>query len=105
MIRLLAFNSNAENYSFNSDLDGGNYRFDVNWNQRDEAWYFSLFDEDGEAIFQGAKILVGNGALINNTKLNRPPGELVVVSLDQSDRKPSRTELGVRVVVLYSEAA
>lgn len=89
-------------------LDGRDYLLRFAYNEREERWYLSLYDEDELPVLQGLK-LVANHPLLKAYRSNPdvPPGELVVADLTGDNSPPTLDELGEgrRCELLYITAA
>lgn len=57
------------------DLDGEEYIFEASYNQRDGAWYCSIF-KAGEIIALRLKLAAGYNLLDAIVSLDKPPGKL-----------------------------
>ncbi len=86
------------------NLDGRDYRIQLDWNVRDEHWYFSLFLASGEPVY-GAMFqkVVQNWPLarLMNTQ-DRPAGRFLVVSAQHGD--PGLLDLGQGTLLSYISA-
>lgn len=92
-------------YSFEVDLDGVTYGFEFHWNDRDQAWYFSVFDVTGTLLLAGRKVTLGS-LLLNRFRDPRlPAGVLEVIDTSGTDTDATLADLGTRVKMLYTEAA
>ena len=73
-------------------LDGTIYRITQRWNNREEAWYIDIDEQDGTPIVRGQKIV----PLVNLTSRfadeRLPPGVLIVDS-SQPKVRPDRDSL------------
>ena len=66
-------------YTFDAPLDGVDYRFKVDYSQRADRWYLSIFDVEGTPLRQGIKISSGADLLrFLVSYANGPTGVLVV---------------------------
>lgn len=88
-------------------LDGRDYLLRFSFNEREERWYLSLFDEDELPILEGLK-LVCSQPLLQAYRSNPdvPRGELVVMDLTDDNSPPTLDELGEgkRCELLYITA-
>lgn len=102
-MQLLPFKSNVPHDRFSTTLDGSMYSFAVNWNHRDEAWYFDVFDEQSAAIARGVKIVLGaylgRGARSRHALFR--DGAFVAHDLSGANLDAGWRDLGTRVVVVY----
>jgi hypothetical protein len=82
-------------YSQRTRLDGREYLLRFAWNQREERWHLSIFDEAEQPIVQGLK-LVANWPLLRFYRADPrcPPGELWVMDLSGDGSPPGFDELG-----------
>lgn len=91
-------------YDFDVELDGSEYNLDFLWNERDEHWYFTLSDSEGDIIVAGVKIVVDWNLLRKCADARKPPGELIAIDTNE-EGDPSRYEFGNRVQLIYIEAS
>jgi hypothetical protein len=94
-------------YSLRTTLDGLDYQLDLDWSPREDRWYLTLRDSQGE-LLMGATKLVQNIPLLRYRRhiAGTPAGELVVSTLGTDDSPPTRLELGPdgRCQLCYFEA-
>lgn len=76
-------------------LDGRDYLLRFRYNERENRWYLSIYDEEEEPILLGLKI-VANWRLLKPYKYdpNVPPGELIAVDMTGNGSPPGLDELG-----------
>lgn len=87
-------------YRIRVTLDGREYLFEFDWNDREQRYYLSIGDIDETWIVRGMK-LVSNWHLLRKcTNLIKPPGILMAVSLSD-DAPPTINDLGIRVKLMY----
>ncbi len=91
-------------YTQRSRLDGRDYLLRFAWNQREERWYLSLFDDEESPLVQSIK-LVCNWPILRHYRSDPrvPPGELMAMDLTGNNTPPGFEELGegLRVELLY----
>jgi hypothetical protein len=94
-----------EAYEYSIDLEGATYRLRLTFNDRDEAWYVDLFDDAGEPLRVGLK-LVGDWDVLLRWKdaATRPPGRLLTISSPSEAEATELEALGRDVVLAYLEA-
>jgi len=99
----LPVDGNDANFDVRFDLDGAEYRLGLRFNDRDQSWFFDMFDISGTLIRSGVK-------LVPNFPLNRqiadeiaPPGFLLLVDTRPDDERapPNQSELGTEVLLTY----
>ena len=103
---LPAFRDGEGHIKYSVTLDGQDYYFYLDWNERESAWYLSINDSNDTPIYgcQSRKIVVNWDILIGApTDYDRPPGLVLTASTDHVD--PGLLELGVRVGFYYVEQA
>lgn len=89
-------------YTERVTLDGVEYLFKFDWNDRENRWYLSLFAVDETPLAAGIKVVANWPLLRRFTGENMPPGVLVAVDLSaERGESPTYTELGIRVKLLY----
>ena len=102
MALLLPFDSVDREYSVSCLIEDQRYIFDLNWNERDESWYMSMSDDDGNPILSGAKIVLYSNLIgFVSDMATIPEGAIVAIDTADSDEEAGRYDLGDRVLVLY----
>ena len=93
-------------YAERITLDGVEYVFRFDWNERELRWYFDLGLPNGTWLVRGVKI-VSDWPLLRRFKgASFPKGHLIAIDLsDQGGEPPVFQDLGRRVKILYHPAA
>jgi hypothetical protein len=91
-------------YTQRTILDGREYVLGFNWNSRDARWSLSLADAAGVPIVSGIYIVCGVALLRLVTDVRCPPGDIFARDKDGLG-DPGFNDLGVRVDLIYKEAA
>ncbi len=55
----IPFEPSLTYYRLITVISGVPYIFDVRWNDRDQAWYFDVLEEDETPIVHGVKVILG----------------------------------------------
>ncbi len=93
-------------FSFRVTLDGEEYLFKLDWNDRENRWYLSLFTIAEEPLALGIKVVANCSLLRRFTGSNMPPGALFAVDMSPlAGESPTYSELGDRVKLLYLSLA
>lgn len=100
MIFVVNLTSQKSNYDQVQTFDGTEYELRLLWNERDEHWYMTLSDTEGNAIATGRKLVSGPWAE-RDTLDTMPPGQLWVQPTEGSDDDPRLRDLNVRVYLMY----
>ncbi len=87
-----------------TELDGRQFLLRMVFNARNEGWYLSLFDANEDAIRTGIRMVLRWPLLEGVVDPRRPPGDLMLIDLENSDVDPGLGELGERVQLVYLEA-
>ena len=66
-------------------MDGKDYILTFDWVGRDQKWYLKLSDADNNTIIAGIKLVPNIKLLLTNASLARPPGDLVLLTVDGLD--------------------
>jgi hypothetical protein len=91
-------------YTQRTILDGKEYLFTFDWQDRSERWYLSIHSINEEPLILGIKIVANWPLLRKFPKDGRiPAGELVAVDFAESGEPPGLLELGTRVQLHYYE--
>lgn len=85
-------------------LDGLTYNLLIHWNEREEAFYMELLDDDNEPIVSGRKMVADWPMLHRSVDARLPAGELLVVDITGNGVDPGLYDLDKRVVLMYFDA-
>ncbi len=88
-------------FYFTSVLEGKNYQWVFQYNDREGYWYFDILDEEGEHIRSGVKIVSNFPIIRPCVNEDRPPGELMFLDTRPEPSDPALAELGEEVVFAY----
>lgn len=101
MAEVINTSTELSSYTQRTILDGREYLLTFQWNQREEKWYLSIADQDGDPLGQGIKVVANfplNRAL---TDIRSPPGILYAMDRTGQGCDPLLRELGDRVLLIY----
>lgn len=101
----LPLRSDLSAYSFQVELDAKSYGFVFRWNEREGAWYFDIYDGEGELLRAGMKVVIDFPLIVRATSKDLPPGKLFAVDTSGALDAPGLEDLGARVQVVYYEAS
>lgn len=85
-------------------LDEREYRMTFEWSTREEKWYLSIADQDGDDLLTGLALNEGVELCRLSTDTSLPQGTLSLLDATGAESEPERDQLGVRWVLLYDEA-
>lgn len=85
------------------ELGGSSFLLDLDWNERNQAWFFSLFTNDEIALIEGFRVVIGARPLRRVTDSRRPAGDIQFVDTGVGSVDPGRDDLGNRVILLYHD--
>lgn len=90
-------------YTFTCALEGTVYVFDWRYNQREDAWRFSISLPDGTDLVSGIKVVCGKSLLKRTADVRLPAGLLMAISNNGDTSTPGLEELGEgkRVTLVY----
>jgi hypothetical protein len=94
----------APRYTETISLDGAQYRFGFEWNDRAAAWFLSVLQDDGTPILSGVRLTVRFPLLTRFRIAGLPPGMLECIDTMGSDIDPGYYDLneGGRCVLAYT---
>lgn len=94
-------------YTTRVTLDGTDYILDFKYNQRQDRWYLTIQDANGNELVSGVKIVCNWPLLMRFANSALPVGELIAVALTDDDTPPGLNELGpgLRVELTYFEVS
>jgi hypothetical protein len=87
-----------------SEIDGREYVLRFYWNARAQAWYMDISDQDGSAILNGQRLVVGiaiGPQLVGDARMW--PGIMACVAQSQDTSDPGQFDLGGRVLLVYDD--
>jgi hypothetical protein len=93
-------NRSARNYSFQSNIDGVNYKFKIRYNRRLDSWIMDINDE-----VHGIRLIGGVDILAQHKHNNIPQGEMRMVDLEGKNRDARLSTFGDSIILTYKEAA
>ncbi len=94
-------------YTFSTSLEGVDYRFKLDYSQRADRWYLSIFDAEGDPIRQGIKLSTGAQLLrLCASDARCPSGQIVVFDLQRplDGESPGLFDPERRVTLWYTGA-
>lgn len=90
-------------FFFTVALDGVNYKFQFQYNEREDFWYFNILDIEDNLIRTGLKV-VSNWSLLRLMRGEiRPPGDLISVDTRDTPLDPHLENLGIESLFSYLE--
>lgn len=92
-------------YTERVTLDGQEYVLKLDWNDRENRWYLSIYAIDLTPLATGIKVVANWPLLRRFTNAGIPPGVLVATDLSpMGGESPTYSELGARVRLTYFPA-
>ncbi len=90
-------------YAFTVNLGGRDYVFDFRYNQRENAWYFSIALPDGTELANGVKVVCRTSLIHRWSDVRLPPGLIMAIANGDDESPPGIGELGEdrRVTLCY----
>ncbi len=104
-IQLISTSTTLSSYTQRTVLDGREYGFRFQWNQRAAKWYMDLADAAGAPIVFGVKVVADFPLLRRLTDSRTPPGELFAMDRSRAGQDPGLSDFGTRVQLIYIPAA
>lgn len=92
-------------FQFSTELEGVAFTFEFRWNDREEAWFLTLGDGEGNPIAAGVRVVVNYPLFSRFRDPRLPTGFLIAVDTEATERDPGFEDLGRRVVLTYATAA
>lgn len=77
-----------------TSLDGREYTFQFNWNDRSAAWFLTIYDTDEEPLVESRKIVTNQNLLNAVLGTNLPSGVIVCLEASGDYTEPTRESLG-----------
>ena len=97
----IPFVPSVPSYRMSVVLDNTQYIFDVQWNNRDLAWYFDVLDVNENPIYMGIKVVLGTYLGRRCADPNFPRGVMFANDLSGQGFDAGIDDLGGRVQVWY----
>lgn len=82
-------------------LDGIDYQFVFQFNEREGFWYVDINDVEGNPIRSGIKIVANFPLLLFCQCMVRPAGEPACLNTEDEPVDPGLEELGVDAILCY----
>lgn len=101
----LPIKQEGSHFAFSTQLDDLAFGFEFRWNDREEAWFMSVKDGEGESIVDGVKVVVNIPLLNFFTDPRLPIGVLMALDTAGNNQDAGFADLGRRVVVSYAPAS
>lgn len=91
-------------YHYTITLEGVQYRFDYQYNERMGKWFVSISDTAANIIIAPVPVVAGLGIFDRFVMDGIPPGITTPFDTSGDNLDPGRFELGDRVRMLYLES-
>lgn len=85
-------------------LEGREYSFRFEWNDRAQGWFMSMGTEDDSPIILSRRLVVDHELLKGVTVPIRPPGALYLLEVHNGRNDPGRFDLGTNHLLHYQES-
>jgi len=83
----------ADSFSLRTVLDGLEWQFTFQWNERAGAWFFSLADVNGDMLLESKKLVVERDLLHGLVSQTRPAGTLILYEVSGAYTEAGRDSL------------
>lgn len=107
MYQIPLFNAVSLRWVAGVELDGKAYRFQFDYNTREDSFYLSILNNSNSLILSGIKLVPGYQLLTQYHAITDvPPGDLFLydVQQDLSTGHPGKDALGSRYLLAYTAA-
>ena len=98
---IIPINPSLKNFEFFVTLDGDLYLLSFSWNVRDQAFYVSLGDSQGEPIAQGIKVVEDTFLFQYVFDSRKFPGDIMAFDSENFASPPKLGELGDSYKLIY----
>lgn len=92
-------------YEMQTILDGSTFILTFHWNEIDAAWFVSVADSKGVAIWSGRRIVANWPLMARCRDARRPKGEILCVVPAGDGSTPRYEDLGDAAKLMYLDAA
>lgn len=93
--------ASADAWTQRTRLDGRDFTFGFEWNERAGAWFFSLYDEEEEPLLLSKKLVVERDLLFGLVGSTRPAGSLLLLEVSGALTEAGRTSLETTHQLVY----
>lgn len=106
-VRVLPVRPSVPLQQFQVELDGVLFEVLLRWNERAPAWVMTLRDSAGTTLAAGVRVCLGAELLPTPRPAGFPPGQLLVVSMDDTGVEPGLEDFSAtaRTRLVYLDAA
>jgi len=101
---LIPLTSEEASYDQTVQLEGVNYVLRLNWNSTYSYWAMSIYNEQGEPLLLGVRLIIGVELLVRYRLSNLPPGSLLVVDFTDNLLRLGRETLDGDARLMYRES-
>ena len=103
-VSVLPTSVTVASYVFTVDLDGVEFQLSFKFNARDDAWFLTILDTDGNILRASLKV-VNEWFLLRLWQEDiAPEGELIPINRGDVPAPPTLTQLGEDVLLTYLDA-
>ena len=103
-VSILPTSVTLANYSFTVDLDGVEFQLAFKFNERDDAWFLTLSDVNGNILRAGLKVVNGWTLLRLWVDATAPAGDMIAVNQGEVSEPATLKQLGEEVLLTYLDA-
>lgn len=103
-MKTIPLEKDSPHFSFSIDLDNQNFGFEFLWNHRDNNWYMSISDVNGDLILSSARLSVATSLLGRYRDARLPLGDLFFLDTI-GEAEAGYGDLVVRHQLIYITAA
>lgn len=97
-------NAEFESFKVRTDLEGGTYVLQLDWNARAERWCLSIMDAEEAPILMGVPLNINMDIWGRFRMPALPSGMLMLYDTTGRNEEAGRDDLGSKAVLLYKEA-
>lgn len=96
--------SNLLAYDILTVLEGQTYVLSFAFNRRAQIWQMDINDVNNQPILNGLPMLTQTDLTLYNSNQGLPPGIFYVFDTEGSKDNPSKSNFGLRYLLLYEES-
>lgn len=100
---ILPVRAGVPDQTFEVELEGTVYGFQLRWNHRAEFWVVNVYDAAGAPLILGRRLCLGTFLMPAPRRLGWPPGDLFLVEADSGEA--TLETLGATDFFVYEERA
>lgn len=93
--------TDIEDYEIEVELSAVSFLLRFTWNYREEFWYLTISDVDGNVVAGNVKLVISKPLLLEVPGTDKPDGNLIAIDTSGADLEAGLNDLGERVLLMW----